>query len=327
MATSGTVATTTIDTSALIEHAFRRCRILPSAQTPETILIAKENLYMLLLNLGNRGLNLWAVEKAFIGLIQGQATYVTAPGTLDVLNVIYSQPTLVTSVFSAEVDGGKATFTTASVTRVGFTFTAAFTGVLLLQTSTDDVTYTTAITLPSETYSAGQYYWVDLPAVSAVTNIKLISAISPYPAIGDIQCATASYDLPCSQWSRDTYAAINAKTQLGRPSTSYFFEKKLTPTLTMWPVPNNSTDHLTIYRHRQPQDVGALTQQLDIPQRWIDGFIWLLAARLCFELPSVDPSLMQLVIQMADKQVFEAEQSESDGAPMYLTPSISVYSR
>ena len=82
-----------------------------------------------------------------------------------------------------------------------------------------------------------------------------------------------------------------------------------------------------IYRHRQPQDVGSLTQQLEIPQRWLDGFIWLLAARLCFELPNVDPATQQIVVQMADKQVFEAEQSETDGAPIYITPGIGCYTR
>lgn len=327
MATSGTVATTTIDTASVIEHAFRRCRILPSAQTPETVLIAKECLYMLMLNLSNRGLNLWAVEKAFIGLTQGQAKYDTPAGTLDVLNVIYSQPTLETVVFAAIAEGGKASLTAASITRVGFTVTTAFTGELLLQTSTDDVTYTTQATLASESYAVGQYYWADLPLVSSITNVKVVSAAATYPVIGDIQCASGIYDLPCSQWNRDTYAAINAKNQQSRPSTSYFFEKKLTPTLTMWPVPNNSTDHLTIYRHRQSQDVGALTQQLEIPQRWLDGIIWLLAARLCFELPGVDAALAQMVVQMAQQQVFEAETSETDGAPLFITPGIGVYSR
>ena len=120
---------------------------------------------------------------------------------------------------------------------------------------------------------------------------------------------------------------MNNKMQVSRPSVSYFFEKKLTPRLTLWPVPNNETDHLMLFVHRQPQDVGSLGNQLEIPQRWLDGIIWLLAARLCFEIPTVDPSIAQLIVQMADKQVFEAEQSETDGAPIYITPGIGVYSR
>lgn len=327
MATSGTVATTIIDNSALIEHAFRRCKVLPSAQTPETVLIAKECLYMLLLNLGNRGLNLWAVEKAFIGLNQGQAKYETAAGTLDVLNVIYSQPTLSAVTFTATAEGGKAQIAPTDIVRIGFQVGAAFTGSIVIKSSADDVTYTTLATLDATSYVPGVDYWADLPVVASVAYFKVETAAIPYPVISSIKCASVIYDLPCSQWNRDTYAAINAKNQQGRPSTSYFFEKKLIPTITLWPVPNNSNDHLTIYRHRQPQDVGSLTQQLEIPQRWLDGFIWLLAARLCFELPQVDAALVPVIQNMAQQQVFEAEYAESDGAPIFLSPNIGVYSR
>jgi len=327
MATSGTIGATTIDTSSVIEHALRRCKILPSAQTPEMVLIAKENLYMLMLNLSNRGLNLWAVERRFIGVNSGQATYDTPTGTLDVLNVLYTQPTLEAVTFSTTAAGGKAQITSANIKRVGFSVSSVYSGALVISSSADDVSYTTLTTLPISGYSPGQFYWADLPVTTTATYFKVESAATPYPVVSAIKCASASYDLPCTQWNRDTYAAINNKAQVGRPSTSYFFEKKISPTLTVWPVPNNNDDHLTVYVHRQPQDVGSLTQQLEIPQRWLDGVIWLLASRLCYELPNVDGNTVQMVSQMAQQQVFEAEGAESDGAPIFLMPNIRVYSR
>lgn len=328
MATSGTVATTTIDTAALLEHGIRRCKLIPSAQTPESIQVATNCLKMLCLNLSNRGLNLWAVEKAFMGLSTGKPTYTTPDGTIDVLNVVYTQPTLVTVAFSAITAGGKATLTTSTtIQRIGFKLSAAFTGQLLLSSSPDDATYTVQSTLAPYTYVAGQYYWADLPTATAGLYFKVTSAAAPYPVVSDIQLASALYDLPVTIWNRDTYAAQNNKNQQGRPSTNYFFEKKLTPQITLWPVPNNSTDHLTIFRHRQVQDVGTLIQQLEIPERWLDGIIWLLAARLCFELPGVEDARIQLVMQMAQQQVFEAEGAEGDGSPIFLAPNIAVYTR
>lgn len=103
MSTSGTVATTIIDSAAMIEHAFRRAKVPPAQQTPETVQIARENLYFILLNLSNRGLNLWAVEKKLLSLQPYKATYETAAGTLDVLNVVLSTPTLTSSVLSQTV--------------------------------------------------------------------------------------------------------------------------------------------------------------------------------------------------------------------------------
>ena len=59
MATSGTIATTTITTATLIEHALARIKLPLTAQTPEVIQKALDNLYFLLLNLSNNGLKLW----------------------------------------------------------------------------------------------------------------------------------------------------------------------------------------------------------------------------------------------------------------------------
>lgn len=322
MATSGTVATTTIDTAALLEHSLRRCGILPSAQTPEIVLMAKENMYLLLLGLSNSGLNLWAVEKAFIGLNAGQPTYVTPAGTLDVLNVVFCTPTLAPVTFVGIATGGQATITSAAIIRVGFSFTSAYTGSIQIKSSGTLLT-----TLDSATYATGQYYWADLPVSTTGTVFTVESAALPYPVIADIKLATAVSELPVTPWSRDTYSVIPNKTMQSSVSTSYFYEKKLVPQITLWPTPNSTDTHLMIYRHRQPQDIGTLLQQVEIPQRWMDGFIWLLSARNCFEIPGIDPAKQTLIVQMADKVVLESEQSETDGMPIYVAPRIGVYTR
>lgn len=328
MSTSGTIGTTVIDSATLIEHSIRRCKLLPSAQTPETVQIARECLYLLLLNLSNRGLNLWAVEKTTMGLSAGKKTYTTPAGTIDVLNTIYTQPTLQPGVFSTVTEGGKVTLTAAStILRIGFTLSAAFTGQLILSSSTGGVVYTPQVTLASMSYTAGQYYWADLTTATTAGHFKVTSAAATYPVVSDIQAASALYDLPVTPWNRDNYAALNNKDKQGRPSTNYFFEKKVAPQLTLWPVPNNSTDHLTIWRHRQVQDVGTLIQQLELPERWLDGVIWLLAEVLAFELPGVDPTILAAVTQKVKEQVFEAEKNEVDGAPLYIAPAIQGYTR
>lgn len=330
MTTSGTVARTVIDVASVIEHAFRRCRVLPSAQTPETIQIAKHNLYFLMLDVGNRGLNLWAVEKSLVGLIQFQAAYTMPTGTLGVLNVIYSQPTCATGIFTQTSTNGTLVISdSVSAKRVGFTLGSSYTGSILIEGSVDAITYKTLVTTPNSIFSKDVYQWVDLPVSELLQSVRVSSGDTPIMPITvtDIQVATSVYDLPCTPWNRDTYSALNNKFQVGRPSTNYFFEKKLTPVVTLWPIPNNSLDHMTLYLHRQAQDVGTLTQQIEIPQRWLDGLIWMLAARLCFELPSVDLALIKMISEMADKQELEAELSETDGLPIYLQPNIACYSR
>lgn len=325
MSTSGTIASTTINTATLIEHALLRAKIPLSSQSPEVIQKAQENLYFLLLNLSNRGLNLWCVDKLFVGLVAGQSVYQMPTGTLDILNVTHSQPTIVTSTFASISNGGSAQLSTAtSIVRVGFFFSASHTGALTVKQSSGGVTYTTLTTIGSDTYDQNKWYYVDLPVATSNLYFSVTGTSAP---ISNIRVISSSYDLPTTQWNRDTWVAINNKDRQSHPVTNYFFEKKIPPVVTVWPTPDADINYLMLYRHRQVQDVGTLTQQLEVPQRWLEGIIWQLSLRIVFEMPEADPNLIQFISTMADKYEFEAELGETDGAPMYLSPVIRGYTR
>jgi hypothetical protein len=45
------------------------------------------------------------------------------------------------------------------------------------------------------------------------------------------------------------------------------------------------------------------------------------------ELPGVEPGRVQAVTQMSEKYQFEAEQEETDHAPIYITPKIRGYTK
>lgn len=329
MATSGTVATTTIDTATLIEHAYRRVGKPASAQTPEGIFISKECLYLLLLSLANRGFNLWCTEQNYMGLAASQATYVTPPGTIDVMNVVYSQVSQAVPLV-ANVVTSNSTMTTLTeavlILRVGLKFSSiSASDTIVISSSDDNVTYTSRYTLTRADFVVNTWYWLQLdPTVTA--QYWKVSTTSASVA-STFYLAPTVYDLPIQQWNRDDFMALNNKRQTGRPSTNYMFEKLITPQITLWPVPNNSNDHITIYRHRQIQDIGTLTDTIDIPERWKDAIVWQLARKLCFELPDVDPNRIQMVLSEANNNLIEAEGNETDGAPIYFSTSIGCYTR
>lgn len=327
MSTSGTIATTTLDTAKVLEHAFRRVRIPPSMQTPETVQTALESLYMLLLNLANRGLNLWCVQSDLIGVVSGKAVYQMPAGTIDVLNVIYCQPTRVTGTDTVAATSVTTDLTTASpVRRVGLWFdsiTASET--VTLEASSDGVTWSTLKTVTATDWATNTWYWYDLSTITTAQYFR-VSATAAI-TVGTFYLASSVADLPVMQWNRDTWSVINNKAQSGRPSTNYYLERLLTPQLTLWPIPNNSYDHLQVFVQRQIQDIGTLTQQIEVPQRWVEGIVWQLALRLAFELPNVDPNMIQNVAMMADKVLIEVEHDETDGAPIALQPNLRVYNR
>lgn len=87
-------------------------------------------------------------------------------------------------------------------------------------------------------------------------------------------------DTPIFPMGRDEYANIPDKTEEGLPNRYYFDRSRTTPTITLWPVPENSTDTIYFYRMRSLQDVGVASNTLDIPPRWHEALASGLAAKL-----------------------------------------------
>lgn len=96
MASSGTYAFDLTNADIIVE-AFDRCEIRGSALTRNHVMSARRSLNLALVELSNRGINLWAVKPFTIQLVVGQATYVAGSGvtnisanTVSMLDVYYT---------------------------------------------------------------------------------------------------------------------------------------------------------------------------------------------------------------------------------------------
>lgn len=322
MATSGTLGTTVIDTATLLEHAFRRAGVSSVKQTPEVVQAAMESLYMLLLGMSNRGYNLWCLEQIYVGLTPGIGKYILPVGTLNVSNVVFSQPTLATrsnAVLPTSIvsDAGAST----SVTRVGVALSAPANDTIVGSYSSDNISWSTFITKSGDLDTV---VWLDIPGNISARYWR-VTTTTATPT--DMVLASSVYDLPVSPWNWDTYMAMNNKAMQSRPSTNYLLERKLECALTLWPVPTTQWDHLSLLRHRQIQDIGALTDQIEIPQRWLEGITWQAAFRVAVEVPGVDKDRLTLCKEMAENYTNEVEDDESDGMPLMIVPRIGGYTR
>jgi hypothetical protein len=86
VAVSGTVSQTVFNTRKVIDHAFRRCRVPPQGVGAELLEVAQENLYLILSDLANRGLQLWCIEKLILPMYVNMAQVPVPVGTVDLLN-------------------------------------------------------------------------------------------------------------------------------------------------------------------------------------------------------------------------------------------------
>jgi hypothetical protein len=127
-----------------------------------------------------------------------------------------------------------------------------------------------------------------------------------------------------TRMSRDQYFMLPNKESPGIPN-QYWYNRQLEPVINVWPVINSADYSLRIIRQRQVADVGALTETLDIPARWIESTIWQLAKRIAVSIPEIDPVKKQEVLALAAENQIEVEAEDVDNAPVMLQPNISVY--
>ena len=126
--------------------------------------------------------------------------------------------------------------------------------------------------------------------------------------------------------SRSEYASYPNKEQQGFP-TIYWLDRLISPTITIWPVPNTSTGPATIsfYRVIQIQDAGFTNgQTVDIPYRWLDA----VATGLAYRLATLwNQQLAPALKPLADEAYGIAAQQDTEWTSLYISPQISSYFR
>jgi len=124
--------------------------------------------------------------------------------------------------------------------------------------------------------------------------------------------------------SRTEYASYPNKEQQGF-STTYWFDRLISPTVTLWPVPDGTTTSLKYYRVRQIQDANLQGgQQVEIPYLWLEAFAYGLAQRLAI-IWSPDKAIG--LKPLADEAYSIAAAQNVETAQQYISPMISGYFR
>jgi len=125
--------------------------------------------------------------------------------------------------------------------------------------------------------------------------------------------------------SRTEYASYPNKEQEGF-TTTFWFDRLIAPTITLWPVPDGSSaQFLKYYRVRQIQDSNYISgQTVEIPYLWLEAFADGLAYRLAkIWSPQIAPALKGI----ADQSYDIAARQNVEQAQQYISPQISGYYR
>jgi len=219
MATSGTTSFT-LSVDEIIAAAVDR--IGGETTTGYELRAARRVLGLFLLDLGNRGINLWSVERGEMALVGGQAEYTLAADTVDWLD--------------------------AALCRDG----------------TD-------------------------------TAMERISVAD--------------------------YQRLAVKSTEGRPARFLIERPRGAPVLTLYPVPENSTDTIKYRRTRRLEDAGAMTNELDVPPRFYPAVISGLAWFMGEQRPSaVDAQRRGELKARYEEDLSRAQEEDRERVSLFIRP-------
>lgn len=355
MATSGTVGTTVFQTRKLVEHAFGRCKVKRAMISEEMGRIALDCLWLTLMNLSNRSVQLWAINSVILPLYENQRRVVLPTGSVGLLAMpnlrtltrLTDGATVVSSaggtVDFAFDDDFETSLTQTSpngnvsaqwaddvlVTSVGLLPNASGTWTFSFERSDDGSTWTTIETHTAVTITAGEWKWYDLDGSLAAPYFRVVASGGTTLDLRELFLGNNPREIPMAQLNVDDWMNVPDKTSTGMNPVQFYLDlQRTTITLNLWPVPSRSARYaqVTALVERQLEDVGSLSQEIEAPPRWYDALIWDLSWRLAAEVPEVTMDWTTL-FKIAEAQLDLAERGESDMSSSTLAVDISPYTR
>lgn len=169
---------------------------------------------------------------------------------------------------------------------------------------------------------AGQTTYYAATNDNANDSQRTIMVLDAYISTGSGQSQFDRVILPIS---RTEYSQTPNK-NLQAPPTTFWFDRLIQPTITVWPVPDQSDTYtLKFYRVIQIQDAELPAgQTLDVPYRWLNALCTGLAARLSMIYA---PERVQILEMKASEAYQTAAGQDTENVPLYIMPGLSGYFR
>ena len=167
---------------------------------------------------------------------------------------------------------------------------------------------------------------VSVPLVQGTTTYNVdAKTVMILDAVITTGSGASQFDRVIMPISRTEYSQTPNK-NLQAPPTVFWFDRLINPTVTLWPVPDQSSYYtLNYYRVTQIQDAElADGQTLDIPYRWMDAMCSGLAARMA---AIYAPDRLAILEAKAAQAYTVASTQDTENVPLYIMPGLSGYYR
>jgi hypothetical protein len=199
---------------------------------------------------------------------------------------------------------------------------------VVFEYSTDGITWQTLYSPGQQTWVNNEWLWYDIETGQNCQYYRMRATNGGTLVVRELFFGNNSTEITMARLNRDDYTNLPNKNFTANQPFQFWLTRTLPLSqMNLWPVPSDSFVQVVVWYSRQVMDVGALTDELEIPQRWYMAILNMLAHQMALELPAIDPSRIQYLAALAEKSFNLAEQEERDKSPIYFAPNIAVYSR
>jgi len=130
-------------------------------------------------------------------------------------------------------------------------------------------------------------------------------------------------DIQLTRISPEEYLLIPNKTQTGRPMQYSIRRGRDNPVMSVWPIPENSTDILKMEIFSELQDVNkSAIQNADLPKRFLPAMTCGLSYYMSMKRPGVEAGRIQMLKGNYEEKLGRAMLEDRERATMRVVPKL-----
>ena len=164
---------------------------------------------------------------------------------------------------------------------------------------------------------------------TSVSSITVIASTGDYSLAGstldalEVVLNRDDTDIQLNRLSSEEYLLIPNKTQTGRPMQYSIRRGRDNPVMSVWPLPENSTDVLKVEIFSELQDVNrSATQNADVPKRFLPCLTMGLSYYMSMKRANVDPTRIQMLKANYEETLSRALLEDRERTSMRVVPKL-----
>ena len=164
---------------------------------------------------------------------------------------------------------------------------------------------------------------------TSVSNVTVSASVANYSLSSstvdalEVVINRDDTDLQLERITPEEYLLIPNKTQKGRPNQYSIRRGRDNPVLSLWPLPDNSTDVLKMELVSELQDVNkSAIQNADLPKRFLPCLTCGLAYYMAMKRPLVPENRIMMLKTNYEELLMRAMEEDRERASMYLRPRL-----